>query len=67
MGLGIELVTGFMQIDLGIAEDKLRAACAERHCLHAEHMAVEGHCGVEVGNGQYQMIEPVDAHIPYRR
>jgi hypothetical protein len=67
VGLGIELVTGLMQIDLGVAEDKRGAACAERHCLHAENVGVEGHGGVEVGDSQYQMIEPVDAHAPYRR
>jgi hypothetical protein len=67
VGLGIELVTGFMRIDLGVAENKCGAACAERHFRHAENMGLEGHRWVDVGDSQYQMIQPVDARTPYRR
>jgi hypothetical protein len=56
-----------MQIDLGVAEDKCGAACAERHFRHAENMGLEGHRWVDVGDSQYQMIQPVDARTPYRR
>jgi hypothetical protein len=66
-GLGLEFVTGPVQVDLAVAEGKGGASRAERDRLHAEHAGVEVHGGVDIGDGQHQMVEAIDAHAAHRR
>jgi hypothetical protein len=66
-GLWLKLVTGFVQVDLAVAEGQSRASSAERHRLHAKHSGIELHGGLRVGNRQHQMVEAIDAHETYRR
>ena len=60
--LRLELVTGPVQIDLAVAEGKGGASRAERHRLHAQDAGVELHGGVDVGDGQHQMVKAIDVH-----
>jgi hypothetical protein len=49
-----------MQIDLAATEGKGGAPRAKRHRLHTQDAGVEVHGGVDVDDGQHQMVEPVD-------
>jgi hypothetical protein len=62
VGLRLELVTGPVQVDLAVTEGQGGASRAERHRLHAQHAGVERHGGVDVGDGQHQVVEAIDAH-----
>jgi 8-oxo-dGTP pyrophosphatase MutT (NUDIX family) len=61
-GLGLQLVTRLVQVELVGAEAEGAAVGAEGDRLHAEHADIEVDGLVDVGNGEDQMVNAVDDH-----
>ena len=57
----LELGARRVQVDLLLAEAQRQAPVAEHLAAHAQAL-VEGHRGVEVGDGQHEMVEGADPH-----
>src|ERR1700722_8335241 len=57
--LRLELLTCLVKIDLLLSKSQ-RLSLAERHRLHAECGGIEGYGCVDVGYGEYEVIEMVD-------
>ena len=53
---------GGMQIDFLLAEFKSGPALAKMHDFHPEHPLVKRASAINVGNGEYEMIEAFDIH-----
>ena len=64
VGFRLELLTSPVQIDLAVAGGQGHPARAEPHRLHAQDPGVELHGGVDIGYGQYQMVQAVGTHRP---
>jgi hypothetical protein len=62
MSLGLEFVVVLMQVDLGVAEPQRFAPGTKCQLLHTEYLRVKPRGGVQIGDGQKQMIQPVDVH-----
>ena len=60
MGLGLELVTAAMDVDLLVAEAQRVPAARERFQAHAEHARVEVDAGRCIDGGEHQVVEVVD-------
>jgi hypothetical protein len=67
MSLGLEFAAVLMQVDLGVAEPQRYAPGTKCQLLHTEYLRVKPHGGVQIGDGQNQMIQPVDVTAAFSR
>src|SRR4029453_4491700 len=58
--LGLQVPARLVGLELGAAEPQGRPGGAEGDWLHAEHADVEVDGLVEVGDGEDQVVDPVD-------
>jgi hypothetical protein len=61
-GFGFELLANLVKVDLAGAEGHSGAPGSEGHHRHTQDLAVELRGGADVGDGQHQMVQPVDVH-----
>ena len=51
-----------MQVDLLVTKRQCRAVISERDHIGAQHPGIEIARRLEIGNGQHNMVQPIDFH-----
>ena len=62
----LELAARLVQVDLLLAALQRYTTLGELDALHAEYALVKIHRALDVGDGQYQVIDSTDLHVPAR-
>jgi hypothetical protein len=64
-GLGLEFLAHPTKIDL-LLSAKCQSPSIARKCHHfkTERLLIEAAGPIKIGNGQYQVVHPIDAHVP---